>query len=106
MPPLPYDKLSEKELILRDVLAADRTILANERTLLAYIRTALAFALTGAGALKFFDSSISTALGWASIASGLVIGLIGFWRYQRIRAVLAAVQDITRNNKEQHTDIA
>ena len=35
------------EMILRDVLAIDRTILANERTFLSYIRAFLNFIIGG-----------------------------------------------------------
>ena len=37
------------EIILRDILAIDRTRLANQRTLLAYIRTGLYFIATAVG---------------------------------------------------------
>jgi len=43
----PYDRFRRDELILRDVLAIDRTILSNERTVLAYLRSALTLFIVG-----------------------------------------------------------
>ena len=45
------------EMILRDVLAIDRTILANERTFLSYIRAFLNFIIGGISFIKLFDSN-------------------------------------------------
>ena len=38
---MPYSRFRREEMILRDLLARERTVLSNERTLLAYIRTAI-----------------------------------------------------------------
>jgi len=52
----------KEDLILRYVLATDRTILANERTLLSYIRAFLNFIIAGISALKTFsDLSIKNS---------------------------------------------
>jgi len=60
-----------------------RTVLANERTVLAYIRTALSVFVAGlAGVRLLNDSPVITALGWGSMAAGLVIlfwGLVHCW---------------------------
>ena len=94
---LPYRDLSETDLILRDVLAVDRTILANERTLLAYIRTALAFLITGIGLLKFFDSIAAHGLGWLFTFAGVVVLLHGARRFNKTRATLSLLQRSSRD---------
>lgn len=76
----PYEIFAQTELILRDQLAIDRTILANERTFLAYCRTSLALIITGAGSIKLFDILFSDIAGWALIASGAVVAVMGAWR--------------------------
>jgi putative membrane protein len=88
----PYRNFDVKSLILRDHLAIDRTILANERTYLAYIRTALAFFISGAGLLKFFDSGLILALGWIFIAGALIIALIGYRRYAKVRKTIRSAR--------------
>ena len=81
----PYEIFSEKELILRDYLAIDRTTLANERSLLAYTRTALTMIITGLSLIKFFDSLWSQIFGWIFIALAVVVGIMGASRYLRFR---------------------
>jgi len=44
---MPYERLNEEDLILRDELSIDRTRQANERTLLAYPRSAIALVIAG-----------------------------------------------------------
>jgi putative membrane protein len=81
----------EKDLILRDYLAADRTLLANENTLLAYSRTALTFFVAGVSFIRFFDSPLLSILGWAFVPLGVVILLIGAVRYQRMRSAISRI---------------
>ncbi|MGA8099288.1 MAG: DUF202 domain-containing protein [Candidatus Cybelea sp.] len=72
--------------------------LANERTYLAYIRTALAFIAFGfviarfalfAREFSFFvhrpspEAGLSTSFGTAMAAFGIVVALLGAWRYAR-----------------------
>ena len=44
---MPYSRFRREEMILRDLLARERTVLANERTLLAYVRTAIGLMAAG-----------------------------------------------------------
>ncbi len=81
----PYDTFSEKELILRDHLAIDRTTLSNERSFLAYTRTSLTMVITGLSLIKFFDTFWSVLFGWIFIFSAVVIGILGASRYFRFR---------------------
>jgi putative membrane protein len=70
---------------LRDLLAVDRTVLANERTLLAYLRTMLAFLAAGVTLIQFLDSWWATAMGWLSLATGVLLFAVGLWRYRRVQ---------------------
>ena len=87
--------------ILRDHLAMERTTLANERTLLAYIRTALALLITGASALHIpglrdemaFGFVSYEVLGWIFIAFGVILVVIGYWRYMQIRRRIAEMPE-------------
>lgn len=74
------------QIILRDVLAIDRTRLANERTLLAWLRTALMFLVSGVTLIKLFDDVLVMQItGYALIPCAFVIGGLGLQRYLRIR---------------------
>lgn len=79
------DDYPKNELILRDILARDRTILANERTLLSYLRTALSFGLAGLTIIKLFPSLWSYILGTIGISSGIIFTCLGFYRYLKTK---------------------
>lgn len=89
----PYTKFSKEDLILRDLLAIDRTILANERTFLSYLRTALAMVGGGLSFIKFFDSWLVAVVGWLFIPLGLITFAVGFVRYRRMRAIIRLAED-------------
>lgn len=83
------DKLLEKEeLILRDHLALERTKLANERTLLSYLRTSLYLLTAGIGVLQIESISHLDGLAWLCILSGIILLLLGFVRFCRMRIYL------------------
>jgi len=84
----PYESFTNKEMILRDHLAIDRTIMANERTLLAYIRTALALVIAGATALHFLDSYLWAVVGQALIVLSLIVIFFGLRRYFHVRSLV------------------
>ncbi len=75
----------EKQIILRDVLAIDRTALANERTLLAYVRTAVGLGATGFGLLELVEAAWSFWVGWTLVALGLVFAVVGAVRFVQVR---------------------
>jgi len=88
--PSPYAEVKREDLIVRDILAADRTVLANERTLLAYIRTAIALIATGAGVIHLFGLGVADAAGAALIALGVVVLVWGARRFVTVRHRLGA----------------
>lgn len=73
-----------KDLVLREYLALERTKLANERTLLTYIRTGLYFLIAGSTLGHFVDTAFWNILGTPLIVAGLVIALLGAIRYARV----------------------
>lgn len=80
------DCRNSEELILRDHLALDRTRLANERTLLSYMRTALMLIVAGATAVKFVGESDAVIItGWVFVGLGVVVAVIGAWRFLTMR---------------------
>lgn len=83
-----YEKYDDKNLILRDHLAADRTILANDRTVLAYVRTALTAFVAGLTIIKFFGGIYFQILGWLMLVIGIIISLSGVARCRRNRKYL------------------
>ncbi|MCR9105950.1 MAG: DUF202 domain-containing protein [Gammaproteobacteria bacterium] len=74
---------------LRDKLAMERTKLANERTFLAYVRTSLSLIAGAAVLFQFFSASASyQAVGWALCVMGIVILLVGSYRFRSVRRSL------------------
>ena len=87
-----YEKFNKKDLILRDHLAIDRTVLANENTLLAYIRTSLAVLIAGLTLLKFFNTIFFNIIAWVLIIGGILIAIIGFYRFNRLSKDLKNIE--------------
>jgi putative membrane protein len=82
----PYAGLGDT-LILRDVLAIDRTRLANERTLLAWLRTGLMLLVSGVTLVKLFEGQLLAEItGYLLMPLGLVAGAFGAYRYLRVKA--------------------
>ena len=88
----PYARFSERERILRDELAIDRTVLANERTFLAYLRTAFAFWVVGGYCLKSFASITVAAIGTIFVAGGVLLLAEGIRRTRRMHKHIRVVR--------------
>lgn len=81
------------QLILRDVLAIDRTRLANERTLLAWLRTALMLFVTGVTLIKLFEGVVAMEVGGlVLLPTALITAGYGVYRYLRTRALIGAAE--------------
>ena len=76
---------NDKELILRDHLALERTKLANERTLFAYIRMALYLLTVGIGIFQVESISRLHGLAWVCIMAGIILFFLGFIRFGQMR---------------------
>lgn len=74
-----------KELVLREYLAIERTKLVNESTLLAYIRTGLYFIVAGSTLGEFLKTKFWDLTGIPLIVVGIAFMLIGTVRYYRLR---------------------
>ena len=85
--------VNDKELILRDHLALERTKLANERTLFSYIRTSLYLLTAGIGIFQFESISRLYGLAWICIISGIVLFFLGFIRFWQMRKHLKSYMD-------------
>ena len=74
-----------KDLVLREYLALERTKLANERTLLTYIRTGLYFLVAGSTLGHLIDTSFWNVMGIPLVVVGALIPLLGLIRFFRVK---------------------
>jgi putative membrane protein len=88
----PYHRFKSEELVVRDLLAVDRTELANERTLLSWIRTALALVLAGASCIHFIATPTAMIVGVAMIVLGGGAVAVGFARWARLQRMIARIK--------------
>ena len=89
-----------KDLVLREYLAIERTRLANETTLLAYIRTGLYFLVAGSTLGHVIDSKFWKILDMPIVGVGLAIMLLGIIRYYRLRKSIDASKKNVGNSSE------
>jgi putative membrane protein len=93
-----YDNIQMEKLILRDVLAVDRTFLANERTLLAYMRTAIMLFISGITIIKLFsETSIMVTLGYSMLPVSFLVAIIGSYRFRKIKRMIQVSNDMDTN---------
>ncbi|WP_192350225.1 DUF202 domain-containing protein [Algoriphagus sp. Y33] len=78
----------ERELIIRDYLARQRTTLANYRTLLSFIRTSLYFLVSGTALFEVKELDHVRDLGYLAFGLSLIFLIVGFLSYFRIREKL------------------
>src|SRR5689334_47080 len=89
-----------KDLVLREYLAIERTRLANETSLLAYIRTGLYFLVAGSTLGQVINSSFWKIIGTPLIVVGVAIMLLGIVRYFRLRRSIEASKKNVGNSSE------
>lgn len=78
---------ANKDLILRERLALQRTTLANQTTVLAFIRTAMYFFVAGLSTrnLLKLDNSIIVEITLYTIAFIiLILGLLNFFKHKKM----------------------
>ena len=92
--------LMNKDLVLREYLAIERTKLANETTLLAYIRTGLYFLVAGSTLGHFIESTFWRIADLPLIIIGLIIMSLGLIRYFRLRKSIEASKKNIGNSSE------
>ena len=89
-----------KDLILREYLAIERTRLANETTLLAYIRTGLYFLVAGTTLGHLILSEFWNVVGTPLTIIGIIIMIFGVARYFRLRKSIEASKKNIGNSSE------
>jgi putative membrane protein len=78
----------EKELIIRDYLARQRTTLANQRTLLSYIRTTLYFIVSGTALFEVRELDHVRNLGYVAFGLSFVFLIFGFFNFYKVKSRL------------------
>lgn len=76
-----------KDLILREKLALQRTVMANQTTLLSFIRTSLYFLVAGLSLkslLKLENSLLFQITFYVVSVSTLVIGVYNYFKQKRL----------------------
>jgi putative membrane protein len=81
-----------KDLVLREYLAIERTKLANERTLLTYIRTGLYFLVAGSTLGHLIDTVFWNTMGLPIIIVGAIITAFGAVRFVRVHKKIQSSQ--------------
>lgn len=77
-----------KDLILRENLAIERTKMAQYRTFLAFVRTALYFPVAGISMHQALDISYGIYIQWIGISLGILILAAGIIFYIRAKGRL------------------
>jgi putative membrane protein len=83
-----------KDLILREKLALQRTILANQSTYLAFVRTSMYFLVAGISINSLLDLEFGGYIQSLFIIVSVTLFIIGFVNYRR--------QNIKIFESEQH----
>lgn len=89
-----------KDLVLREYLAIERTKLANETTLLAYIRTGLYFLVAGSTLGHIISTPFWTIFGTPLIVIGFLIMALGVIRYLRLKKAIDQSRTNVGNSSE------
>ena len=75
------EKAVNKDLILRERLALQRTILANQTTFLAFLRTAMYFFIAGLSLKSLLKVDNSFIIEFSFFLSSFLIFIIGMFNY-------------------------
>jgi len=78
----------ERELIIRDYLARQRTTLANDRTLLSFIRTSLYFLVSGTALFEVNELDHVRDLGYLAFGLSIIFLIVGFANFFKLRKKL------------------
>ena len=89
-----------KDLVLREYLAIERTRLANETALLAYIRTGLYFLVAGSTLGHLIESDFWIIAGTPLILVGFAIMMMGVVRYFMLRKSIETSKKNIGNSSE------
>lgn len=82
------EKQINKDLILRERLALQRTILANQSTFLAFLRTSMYFFVAGLSLESLLKIDNGFIIEWFLFISSFVIFCIGIFNYFRQKKMI------------------
>jgi putative membrane protein len=80
------EKLINRDLILRERLAIERTAMANDTTLLAFIRTSLYFSIAGVSVNRLLNVSYGLLIEivfWVIAVFFIVVGIIKYRKQKK-----------------------
>ncbi len=83
------EKSINKDLILRERLALQRTILANQSTFLAFLRTSMYFFVAGLSLESLLKIENSFIIEWFLFISSFVIFCIGIFNYFKHKKMIS-----------------
>ncbi len=83
------EKQINKDLILRERLALQRTILANQSTFLAFLRTSMYFFVAGLSLESLLKIENSYIIEWFLFISSFVIFCIGIFNYFKHKKMIS-----------------
>ena len=81
-----------KDLILRERLALQRTILANQTTFLAFLRTSLYFFIAGLTLKSLFKIDYGTLMEIAFFIIAFLIFFIGMFNYFKHKKMILEIE--------------
>lgn len=82
------EKSINKDLILRERLALQRTILANQTTFLAFLRTSLYFFIAGLSLESLLEIENNFIIEWFFFISSFVLFCIGVFNYLKHKKMI------------------
>ena len=82
------EKQINKDLILRERLALQRTVLANQSTFLAFLRTSMYFFIAGLSLENLLKIENSFMIEWFLFLSSFVIFCIGVLNYLKHKKMI------------------
>lgn len=83
------EKQINKDLILRERLALQRTVLANQTTFLAFLRTSMYFFIAGLSLESLLKIDNSFLIEWFLFISSFVIFCIGLFNYFKHKKMIS-----------------
>lgn len=98
------DFKTDKEIILRDYLAIERTRLANERTLLSYIRSSLYLLLASIAIFQLKDFPNFIYLAILSLVFSVLFFVIGVFRFILLKKSLKKLYYFSEKQKQKNSD--
>ena len=91
-----------KDLILRERLAIQRTFMANQTTLLSFVRTALYFLVAGLSIRGFFKLDVLVYLETLFFTISLILLIFGFYSFFRNKKQIKESQRHIGNYQEDY----